>query len=366
MNKSLLLACALLCCPSALAQDSSQSPWIRLPRNPAIAPSGQSMAFAWQKDIWMAPIEGGTAQRLTVHGADDDRPLFSPDGQSILFRSNRSGGNQLYVMPAAGGASTRLTFTSHSYTALGFTANGAGVLATRSTDRGYHYSESKRVFVLDAKGEAPPRMLLDVGLADADLSPDGTKLLFTRGRAAWYRKGYQGPQALQLWMADLTTSPPSLARLDADKPDFQNISHLFPTWAPDGNSYFYTSDPDGTFDVFRQSLTGINQRRVTDFRSRDGSDDGATFLSISADGKTMLLRRRFDLMRMDLDSGELTPITLRAGGDGIASALEPKIEKNTRDIAFTTDGKQMAFVAGQDIYVMDRILKEPVQVTHTP
>ncbi|MDF1838542.1 MAG: S41 family peptidase [Planctomycetota bacterium] len=366
MNKLLLLACALLCSPFAFAQDTDSNTWIRLPRNPVMAPDGTAFAFAWQKDIWTASIDGGTAHRLTVHGADDDRPLYSPDGQKILFRSDRSGGNQLYVMPSAGGAARQITFTSHQDTPLGFTADGSGVLISRSTDRGYHYSESRRVYEIKLEGQAPPRLLLDVGLSDADLSPDGKTLLFTRGRGAWYRKGYKGPQALQLWTANLAASPPTLRRVDADQKDFQNVSHLFPTWAPDGKSYFFVSDPKGTFNVFQQSLDDLTPRRITDFTARDGSDDGAVFLSLSADGRTMLMRRRFDLMKLDLSNETLSPITLKAGGDGIASPLEHKVEKKTRDIAFTQDGKQMAYVAGQDIYVMDRILKEPVQVTNTP
>ncbi|MBL4771015.1 MAG: PD40 domain-containing protein, partial [Planctomycetes bacterium] len=366
MYKLLLLASAILCSSLSFGQDTSNGSWMRLPRNAKIAPDGASFAFAWQKDIWRAPIEGGTAQRLTVHGANDDRPFFSPDGLSIVFRSDRGGSTQLYTMPAQGGVARQITFTSSQDTVRGFTADGQGLLVTRSTDRGYHYSEGRRAFVLDVEGKLPPRLLLDVGLSSAALSPDGNTLLFTRGRSNWYRKGYQGSQAEQLWLADLTQSPASLRRLDQDQPDFQNISHLFPMWAPDGQSFYFVSDPEGTFDLYQQALTESEPRRITDFYSRDASDDGAVFPSLSADGQTLLLRRRFDLMRLDVQSGQVSPISVRAGGDAIASHLEHKTETKTRDIAYTSDGKQMAFVAGQDIYVMDRILKEPVQVTFTP
>ncbi|MCP5024509.1 MAG: hypothetical protein GY930_22430 [bacterium] len=367
MIKLSLLALATLNSPLALGQDASApSDWIRMPRSPVISPDGNSIAFAWHRDIWTASIEGGTAQRITVHGADDGRPLFTPDGKTIVFSSDRTGAAQLYIMPATGGAARQLTFTSLRDRPLGFTDGGKGLLISRSTDRGYHYSESTRIYVMDLQDEAPPRLLIDVGLSSAALSPDGKSLLFTRGRAAWYRKGYKGPQSLQLWMADLTVSPPKMHRLDQDQENYQNISHLFPTWAPDGQSFYFTSDPDGTFNVFHQKLTELMPRPITDFHARDGSDDGAAFLSISADGRTMLLRRRFDLMRMDLSTGQVSPISMQAGGDVSASALEYKTAKETRDITFTWDGKQMAFVAGQDIYVMDRILKEPVQVTHTP
>ncbi len=366
MNKIFLLALAILCTPVSFGQDTPSSDWIRLPRNARIAPDGDSFAFAWHKDIWSAPIEGGTATRLTVHGANDDRPLFSPDGQNIVFSSDRGGSTQLYLMPTQGGTARQLTFTSARDTVRGFTADGQGLVVTRTTDRGYHYSQSRRVYVLDIAGKLPPRLLLDVGVSSAALSPDGNSLLFTRGRSSWYRKGYKGSQAEQLWLADLTQTPASLRRLDQDQADYQNISHLFPLWAPDGQSFYFVSDPEGTFDLYRQRLTELKPTRITDFHARDDSDDGMVFPSLSADGKTMLLRRRFDLMRLEMQSGQVSPITIQASGDAIASALEHKTETKTYDITYTADGKQMAFVAGQDIYVMDRILKEPVQVTFTP
>ena len=42
------------------------------------------------------------------------------------------------------------------------------------------------------------------------------------------------------------------------------------------------------------------------------------------------------------------------------------METSATAVAFTDDGKQMAFVSGQDVYVMDRILKEPRRITNTP
>ena len=40
-------------------------------------------------------------------------------------------------------------------------------------------------------------MLFDAGMDQAALSPDGTKVLFTRGQASWWRKGFRGPAAPQ-------------------------------------------------------------------------------------------------------------------------------------------------------------------------
>ena len=190
---------------------------IRLPRDPAISADGQRIAFAWQGDVWIASVDGGEATRLTIHPANDASPFFSADGDQIYFTSNRSGRTQIHVMPASGGAATQITFDSGSKAIHGVAGDGKHLLVSMSGDRGWHYSESTRAYLLDVTGETPMRMLFDAGVRDAALSPDGTKVLFVRGRSAWNRKGYQGPQAAQMWLADLSTDPVTLTRLDEDR-----------------------------------------------------------------------------------------------------------------------------------------------------
>jgi len=357
---------ALLFSLSLAAAVSAQDRTIRLPRDPRLSPDGAQVAFAWRGDVWIASADGGAARRLTTHPADDGAPWFTPDQESIVFTSSRDGSSQLYRVAVAGGAPTRLTSGSDRKTVHGFGAEGRELLVTMRTDRGFHYSEAARLFAVDLTGERPKRMVIDVGLSQAALSPDGKHLLFVRGRPMWSRKGHRGTQSAQLWHADLSQSPVAIERLDRDQPGFQNIAWQNPVWGPDSQTYYYVSDPDGTFDVYQGQLGSDAVRRVTRVGARDRSDDGVAFPSLSADGRTMLVRRRFDLMKVDTKTGALQPIALRASGDDHAVALERRVETSAENVAFTADGKQMAFVAGEDVWVMDRILKEPRRVTDTP
>ncbi len=337
---------------------------IRIPRKPAISPDGNRLAFAWQNDIWTAGIDGGSAKRVTIHAATDDAPYFSPDGKQLYFSSDRSGRDQIYSMPVEGGAAKQITFDSNRKTIHGITGDGRYLVISQSTDRGWHYSESSRVFLLDTLGEEPKKMLFDAGVRDAALSPDGTKVLFVRGRSNWNRKGYQGSQAAQLWLADLSTDPVTLTRLSKDREHFQNVAEMDPMWAPDGKSYYFSSDPEGVFNIYQRSLDSDDARQVTNVAS-DGVDDGVAFPVLARNGNTLLMRRGFDLVKSDPQSGKIEVIELSTSGDRIADPIERKRQTQATTVAFTPDGKQMAFVAGEDIYVMDRILKEPVQVTKT-
>ncbi|HSN54639.1 MAG TPA: hypothetical protein VLT32_08190, partial [Candidatus Sulfomarinibacteraceae bacterium] len=80
----------------------------RLLRFPDI--HGDQVVFCYGGDLWKAPADGGTAIRLTAHPGQELFPKFSPDGNWIAFTGQYDGDEQVYVMPAQGGAPEQLTF----------------------------------------------------------------------------------------------------------------------------------------------------------------------------------------------------------------------------------------------------------------
>lgn len=76
---------------------------------PSISPDGRKMAFARSGggnfDIWVVNRDGTDARNLTPNTKDSDEtvPGWSPGGNQIVFTSDRSGSNQVYVMNAADG-----------------------------------------------------------------------------------------------------------------------------------------------------------------------------------------------------------------------------------------------------------------------
>src|SRR5512135_2316604 len=80
----------------------------KLLRFPAI--HGDKVAFTYAGDIWIAPVAGGTATRLTAHPGLEVFARFSPDGKWIAFTGQYDGDEQVYVMPSTGGVPRQLTF----------------------------------------------------------------------------------------------------------------------------------------------------------------------------------------------------------------------------------------------------------------
>ena len=68
---------------------------------------------------------GGGAVQLTSDPADDARPAWSPDGGWIAFKSNRSGNDDIWVIPAEGGAPSQITTNTASDTRPTWSPDGS-------------------------------------------------------------------------------------------------------------------------------------------------------------------------------------------------------------------------------------------------
>ncbi len=101
----------------ATGQQSSLGRFDAMTFSPRFSPDGGTVAMSEAdgggSDI--IAVSGGASRRLTNSGAIDVSPCFSPDGAKIVFASDRGGDQQIYIMGAAGGSATRVSFGSGRY-----------------------------------------------------------------------------------------------------------------------------------------------------------------------------------------------------------------------------------------------------------
>ncbi|MGH8081225.1 MAG: amidohydrolase family protein [Lysobacter sp.] len=82
----------------AVRFDTDEGTWMDLD----VAPNGREIVFSLVGDIYLLPIGGGQAKRISSGPAWDVQPRFSPDGREIAFTSDRGGGNNLWRMRSDG------------------------------------------------------------------------------------------------------------------------------------------------------------------------------------------------------------------------------------------------------------------------
>ena len=220
MKRIFITIILLLSTISLMAQDASQ-PYMRYP---CLSPDGKTICFSCKGDLWLAPVAGGDAKRLTVHPAEDIMPQFSPDGSQILFSSDRYDNYDLYVIPVEGGEPRRLTYYTGRDMATGWTPDGDTVIFYSFRDRNYD------IFKVSLQGETPVALTGGAWIREffGKITPDGKKLVFNNGssRTRWWRSNLFGGTNTDIWILDLSAPDFKLDRItDDDRHEIYSLKY---------------------------------------------------------------------------------------------------------------------------------------------
>ncbi|MFN2447896.1 MAG: hypothetical protein ABR606_20205 [Vicinamibacterales bacterium] len=84
-------------------------------------------------DFWDAPASGGDARLLVAHPANESQPSYSPDGRTLAFVSDRTGGGDIYLLTLANGDLRRLTFSDGNELLDGWSRDGQWIYFSSSS-----------------------------------------------------------------------------------------------------------------------------------------------------------------------------------------------------------------------------------------
>ena len=108
---------------------TSEGTWISLD----VAPDGQTIVFELLGDLYTVPLSGGEAKRITSGPAFDSQPRYSPDGKKLVFLSDRSGSENIWICDADGANARALTKGDRNlYASPEWTPDGDYIVASKT------------------------------------------------------------------------------------------------------------------------------------------------------------------------------------------------------------------------------------------
>ncbi|MEV6752156.1 S41 family peptidase [Streptomyces sp. NPDC051214] len=259
---------------------------------------GELVAFTAEDDVWVAPLDGGRAWRVSADNTPVNHPRVSPDGTTVAWTSTRDGAPEVHVAPVDGGPSKRLTHWGSSRTSVrGWTPDGR-VLAVSTAGQASLRRSWARAVPLDGG----PADTLPYGIVGdvAYGTRDGQVLLLSApmGREAAWWKRYRGGTAGKLWIRGGGAGDEDRFVRVHEELD-GNIE--YPLWV--GERVAFLSDHEGVGAVYSSLPDGSDLRRhtpVDGFYARHAATDGTRVVYACA-GELWLLDDLVDAVPRRLD-----------------------------------------------------------------
>ncbi len=196
--------------------------------DPDLHSDGETLAFASTRnsehpDIFLKHVDGFAITQLTSDPADDIQPRFSPDGEKVVFCSNRTGNWDIWVVNCDGTELTQLTHDRADEVAPCWSPDGARVAFTVWGRR----SRQWEIWLLSVDRPGIRRFLC-YGMFP-DWSPDGQRITFQRARQ-------RGTRWFSVWAIELVGNE---ARHPTELAYSNSAACIAPRWSPDGKTIVY-------------------------------------------------------------------------------------------------------------------------------
>jgi tricorn protease len=296
--------------------------------------NGTQIGFVAEDDVWLAPLAGGRAWRLTADAAPVAQTRFSPDGSTLAFTSRRDGAPEVHVVATDGGPSRRLTYWGAPHTrVIGWSADGR-VIAVSAV--GEPFRSRTWAYAIPLDGGQPERLPYGPVTAVAP-GPGGAVVLGVnqspRSAAAWKR--YRGGTIGVLWV-DPDGSGQFSRLLDGLPGQLED-----PAWV--GDRVVFLSDHEGWGNVYSCRVAGGEVDGPDLQRHSDHGDAYAR--AASSDGRRVVYQCLGDLWLLDELAAAAVPRRLEIQLSGPRTARQPHpiaVGEHINDIAPDHDGRASA------------------------
>ena len=331
--------------------------WLRYP---ALSPDGKTIVFNYKGDIYKVDAGGGTATPLTVHEAHDMMPVWSNDGKSIAFSSDRYGNFDVFVMPASGGAPVRLTYNSAADYPYDFSKDDKKVLfgSARNVQaeniRFYSPRLFQNLYSVNVTG-GRPLLISGAGVENAHYNSQGNKVIFQdrKGYEDAWRKHHTSSVTRDVWVMDVATKKYSKVS------DFAGEDRE-PVWSSDDKSVYYLSEKNGNQNLYKKVLQSDAEQQLTQFKNHP-----VRHLSVSKNNTTCF---SYDGEVYTLKEGvQPQKVNININNDGKqGTETNVAVNGNVAEFVLSPNGKEIAFVTRGEIFVTSAEGGNTKRITNTP
>ena len=307
---------ASIVCIAAAVALVSYSGWLSgTPGNrndmPVWSPDGHTIAFFSDRggnpDIFVMNADGSHVEQLTrdafaslyfSKSPEDRNPSWSPDGSQIAFESGRDNqmltyiNHDIYVMAADGSNVKRLTDDGADEGGPSWSPNGESIAYVKMeyfSDQDVIENPTWDIYVMDVDGTDQMQLTKDsASEIEPAWSPDGSKIAFISDRNG---------QNFDIYVMNADGS--NVTQLTND-----SANEFGPVWSPDGKQIVFNSDRNGNVQLFVMSIDGSNLVQLTEDSSNSAYADW------SPDGKRIVFES-------DRDTGYANIYVMSADGSNV-------------------------------------------------
>ncbi len=349
-----------------------------------VSPDGQTIVFDLLGDIYMVPIIGGEARRILGEMSFESQPKFSPDGTKIVFLSDRSGAENVWIARTDGSDPRPVTKgRNQMFASPTWTPDGQYIIVSRSSDPigtfslwMYHVEGGTGVQIgppdppLPEPGSQEPARPRQNKLG-AVVSPDGRYIYYAvRTGAFTYNTMFP------IWQ---------IVRFDRETGETTTLTNaqgsaMRPVLSPDGKKLVYaTRHETGTGLRVRDLETG-EERWLIYPVTRDDQESRATRDTMPGyaflpDGRALVVPIEGKIWRVDFETGQRTLIPFQAR---VEAEIGPRIyfpsrvddspmvrARLIRWPVLSPDGRRLAFSAFNKIWIMEWPSGTPRRLTNS-
>ncbi|MGE0555218.1 MAG: amidohydrolase, partial [Gemmatimonadales bacterium] len=334
-----------------------------------VSPDGRTLVFDLLGDLYTLPIGGGRATRLTSGLAYDAQPRWSPDGRRIVFTSDRSGGDNVWIIEADGSDSTQVTKgNNNGYISPEWAPDGQYLVVTKTGGGSggnklwlYHQDGGAGVQLVQGSNQ-----LTTIGAA---FGPDPRYVWFATRQGSWSYNAIL-PE-FQLAMYDRVTGSQTTM-------SSRYGSAFRPALSPDGKWLAYATRHDAETGLRLRDLATGSERWLAYPVQRDNQEaypdlDVLPGYAFTPDSRELVVSYGGELWRVPVDGSAARKIPFTAD---VEVPLGPELRfdytiadestlvaRQIRDPVPTPDGRRLAFSALNHLWVMDQPEGTPRRVT---